>query len=487
MDEGVMDFVDSEGLVSRQDWLEAVKKVLGDSDFDQVLVSDLLGGIRIEPLYTSDFPPASSNSSRGGPLPDTGVSRRSSNISGQVNGWEIRQKHWLVDPKKTNKSILEDLERGVNSIELIVGDGEETGLASALSGVLMDVAAIAPIGSGDNVETARKFLAYAQSSDVSEQALLADLSCDPIGALASQGGVIGGVESSLSKVGLLASDVSKSFKNVTAVRIDGTLYANAGADPVTELAAMISTGVAYLRALTDAGLSIEDAFRQILLGVSVGSDQFLDIAKIRALRELWRYIGDSCDVEETPARIQASTSSSMITKIDPWVNILRTTVGCFAAAIGGADLITIDPFDSAIGIPNDLGLRLARNTHLVLMEEANLHRVIDPAGGSWYIESLTDQLSELAWVKFQEIESNGGIVDELKAGNLQDDVLETKLEIQKRIADGDQVVVGVNQFMFDDGNGLLRETHPKLPDRSVFEDEVNSLQPYRQDEGFEKR
>ena len=307
-----MDFVDSEGLVSRQDWLEAVNKVLGDSDFDQVLVSDLLGGIRVEPLYTSDFPPASSNSSRGGPLPDTGVSRRSSNISGQVNGWEIRQKHWLVDPKKTNKSILEDLERGVNSIELIVGDGEETGLASALSGVLMDVAAIAPIGSGDNVETARKFLTYAQSSDVSEQSLLADLSCDPIGALASQGGVKGGVESSLSKVGLLASDVSKSFKNVTAVRIDGTLYANAGADPVTELAAMISTGVAYLRALTDAGLSIEDAFRQILLGVSVGSDQFLDIAKIRALRELWRYIGDSCDVEETPARIQASTSSSMI-------------------------------------------------------------------------------------------------------------------------------------------------------------------------------
>ena len=120
------------------------------------------------------------------------------------------------------------------------------------------------------------------------------------------------------------------------------------------------------------------------------------------------------------------------------------------------------------------------------MEEANLHRVIDPAGGSWYIESLTDQLSELAWEKFQEIESNGGIVDELKAGNLQDDVLETKLEIQKRIADGNQIVGGVNQFMFDDGNGLSRETHPKLPSRSVFEEEVKSLQPYRQDEGFEK-
>ena len=487
MDEGVMDFVDNEGLVSRKDWLEAVEKVLGDNDFDQVLVSELLGGIRIEPLYTSDFPPASSNSPTGGPLPSTGASRRASNISGLINGWEIRQKHWLMDPKKTNKAILEDLERGVNSIELIVGDAEEKELVAALSGVLMEVAAVAPIGSGDNVETARKFLAYAESSDVSEQALLADLSCDPIGALASQGGVKGGIESSLSQIGLLASSVSKSFKNVTAVRIDGTLYANAGADPVTELAAMISTGVAYLRALTDAGLTIEDAFRQILLGVTVGSDQFLDIAKIRALRELWGYIGDSCGVEETPARIQASTSSSMITKIDPWVNILRTTVGCFAAAVGGADLITIDPFDSALGIPNDLGLRLARNTHLVLMEEANLHRVIDPAGGSWYIESLTDQLSELVWERFQDIESNGGIIDELKAGNLQDDVFEMKSEIQKRIADGNQVVVGVNQFMFDDGNELLREAHPKLLDRLVFEDEVKSLQPYRQDEGFGER
>ena len=146
-----MDFVDNEGLVSRKDWLEAVEKVLGDNDFDQVLVSELLGGIRIEPLYTSDFPPASSNSSRGGSLPSTGVNRRASNISGLTNGWEIRQKHWLMDPKKTNKSILEDLERGVNSIELIVDDVQEKDLATALSGVLLEVAAIAPIGPDDNV------------------------------------------------------------------------------------------------------------------------------------------------------------------------------------------------------------------------------------------------------------------------------------------------------------------------------------------------
>ncbi len=487
MDEGVMDFVDNEGLVSRKDWLEAVEKVLGDNDFDQVLVSELLGGIRIEPLYTSDFPPARSNSSRGGSLPGTGVNRRASNISGLTNGWEIRQKHWLTDPKKTNKSILEDLERGVNSIELIVDAVQEKDLATALSGVLLEVAAIAPIGPDDNVETAKKFLSYAESSDVSEQALLSDLSCDPIGALASHGGVKGGIESSLSQVGLLANNVSQSFKNVTTVRIDGTIYANAGADPVTEIATIISTGVTYLRTLTDAGLTIEDAFHQILLGATVGSDQFLDIAKIRALRELWGYIGNSCGLEETPARIQASTSSSMITRIDPWVNILRTTVGCFAAAVGGADLITIDPFDSAIGIPNDLGLRLARNTHLVLMEEANLHRVIDPAGGSWYIESLTDQLSELAWERFQRIESNGGIIEELKAGNLQDDVLEMKSEILKRIADGNQVVVGVNQFIFDEGNQVLRETQPKFLDRSVFEDEIKPLWPYRLDEGFEER
>ncbi len=486
MDDGLMDFVDAGEFVSQQDWLEAVRKVLGENDFDDVLVSNLSGGIRINPLYTGDASPVSHETSTGGPLPIRGVNRRASNISGRLNGWEIRQKHWLTDPKQTNKSILSDLERGVNSIELIVGSAGEKEFADALQGVLLDVAAIAPLGRGDNVEIARSFLSYAESAHVESENLLADLSCDPIGRLASQGGISDGIQASLNRVGNLASDVSKMYKNVTTVRIDGTVYANAGADPVTELAAIVSTGIAYLRALSDAGLDIEEAFRQILIVVGVGSDQFLEMAKIRALREVWGYVGDSCEVKETPVKIQASTSSSIITKVDPWVNILRTTVGCFAAAVGGADLVTVEPFDSAIGIPNDFGFRLARNTHLVLMEEANLHRVIDPAGGSWYVESLTDQLAELTWERLQAMETNGGVIDELKAGILQDKISSTKRETQRRIADTEQVIVGVNQFTFDDVNALSRDPYPDMPDVLTFEAEVKPIQPYRQDEGFEE-
>ena len=484
MDEGVMDFVGVDGLASQKDWLQAVKRVLGDSDFDDVLVSNLSGGIRIDPLYTKDSLPSEPNSSESGPSSNLGAGRRSSNISGTLNGWEIRQRHWLANPKKTNQLILSDLERGVSSVELIVGEVQEEDLEVALSGVLMEVAAVAPVGPGDNVETARSFLSFATASDVGSGELLADLSCDPIGQLAFRGGIKGGIEEALGKVGDLATDVSKEYQHVTTARIDGTPYAEAGADSVTELAAIVSTGIAYVRALSDAGLDIEDAFRQILTVVSVGPDQFLDIAKIRALREIWRYVGESCGVEEVPARIQAATSLSIITEVDPWVNILRTTVGCFAAAVGGADLITVAPFDSGIGVPDDFGLRLARNTHLVLMEEANIHRVIDPVGGSWYIESLTDQLAGLAWERFQTIERNGGIIGELKAGTLQDEIQRTKIETQRKISEGEKIIVGVNEFRLSDGIDLSRDAYPGMSDDSPLEDEVNPLQPYRQDEGF---
>ena len=180
--------------------------------------------------------------------------------------------------------------------------------------------------------------------------------------------------------------------------------------------------------------------------------------KIRFLREVWGYVGDSCEVKETPAKIQASTSSSIITKVDPWVNILRTTVGCFAAAVGGADLVTVEPFDSAIGIPNDFGFRLARNTSFGLMEEANLHRVIDPAGGSLCrIFNRSTRRANLG--EDFNVSKVTGVIDELKAGNSARQDISTKRETQRRIADTEQVVVGVNQFIFDEGN----EVFPRNP------------------------
>ena len=162
--------------------------------------------------------------------------------------------------------------------------------------------------------------------------------------------------------------------------------------------------------MDEAGVKTDVALSQCLIVVSVGTDQFFDIAKLRALRLLIANIGRECGVQDTKLRTQAQTPDFLISQDDPWVNLLRTTVSCFAAATGGSDIITLPTFDSAFGLPDEFGQRLARNTHLVLMEESNIHRVIDPAGGSWYVETITKEITDNAWKKFQEIEANGGFI-----------------------------------------------------------------------------
>ncbi|MCB0874548.1 MAG: methylmalonyl-CoA mutase small subunit, partial [Thermoleophilia bacterium] len=172
---------------------------------------------------------------------------------------------------------------------------------------------------------------------------------------------------------------------------DATVYNNAGAGDVHELAYALAVGVEYVRALTAAGLSVDEAFDQILFRVSAGTDQFLTIARLRALRELWSRVGEVLDV--TPAKrgaIQhAVTSERQLSRDDTYVNMLRATISCFSAAVGGAEIQTVLPFDTVLGLPDGFSRRIARNTQIALAEESNIGRVNDPGGGAWFIESMT--------------------------------------------------------------------------------------------------
>ena len=167
-------------------------------------------------------------------------------------------------------------------------------------------------------------------------------------------------------------------------------------------------GLAYLRACEQAGIDLAQAAAKLEFRYAAGIDQFLTIAKLRAARRLWARVTKACGIAPVAQRQQAVTAGAMMSRRDPWVNMIRTTVACFAAAAGGADAITVSPFDAAIGVPDALGLRIARNTQLLLREESHVHQVIDPAGGSYYVESLTDSLAQHAWGLFQELESGSG-------------------------------------------------------------------------------
>ena len=239
-----------------------------------------------------------------------------------------------------------------------------------------------------------------------------DLGADPLTAPFSERSA-----ANIADVVATAAKVTSYAGGVRAITVDGPALHNLGASASWELAGAVAAGVAYLRLLGEAGLSVPDSLRQISFRLAADDDQFMTVAKFRVLRRLWARVAEVVgEPDAGAARVHAVTSMPMMAQRDPWVNMLRTTVAAFGAGVGGADTVLVQPFDAAIpgGLPGTaagFARRIARNTQLLLLEESHLGRVLDPAGGSWFVEDLTEQLAEQAWEHFQQIEAHGGFAE----------------------------------------------------------------------------
>lgn len=371
--------------------------VLKGADFEKRLITDRPGGTIVEPLYDR----ANHGDVTGG-SPGAAPWVRGASTE-HTPGWDIRQRHDLLDdPAATNRAILDDLEQGATSILLrLHRKVSAADLSRALDGVLLDLATVA-LDAGPWAADAAPLLQALWA----EQGLAADsrrgaFRIDPIGAMARYGCGMP------DELGAVAAEVTSP--DVTAMAVDTTVYADGGASAVTEVAAALATGVEYLRWLTGAGLSVDDAAGQLEFTFAATEDQFETIAKLRAARLTWGRVIDASAGTRGGQTQHAVTSAAMYTTRDPWVNLLRATTAAFAAAAGGASAITVVPFDAAIGVPSELGRRTARNIGLLLQEESHVGHVTDPAGGSWYVENLTQQIADAAWELFQRIEGSGGM------------------------------------------------------------------------------
>ncbi len=243
-------------------------------------------------------------------------------------------------------------------------------------------------------------------------------------------------------VGSLAKQGFKS--PLTAA--DGRIIHNAGGSEAQELAYVVAVAVAYLRALEDAGTALDAARGMIEFRLSADADQFLTIAKFRALRALWARVEQACGLTPKPVFVSAETAWRMMTKRDPWVNMLRTTIAAFSAGVGGADALTVLPFTSAIGLPDRFARRVARNAELLLLEESNVAKVADPTAGSGGIEDLTDKLSRAAWTLFQEIEAAGGAPAALESGFIQEKVGKVRAAHEAATAQRKDALTGTTDF-----------------------------------------
>lgn len=430
-------------VATREDWREAVERVLRGRAFEDLLVSETAGGLEIQPLYTAADVSISESDV---PLDETRI----------VSGWDVRQRHVATDPAAANAEILEDLAKGVTSVEVVAPSGgwSSESLHTVVSGVLLDLAPVV-LAPHSDLGSVRAFAALIEERGDSESAG-SWLGLDPIGDVAR-----GGAAVSLSTAAAVGADIAPRLPAATVFTVDSTRYGDAGATPVQEIAWALATGVAYLRALEAAGLTVAQAASTIGFRSTAGADQFTTMATMRAARRLWNRVLHACGIpaDQRPHQIQAVTARSMFSRRDPWVNMLRSTSAALGAGLGGADAITVLPFDTAIGPSDRFGRRNARNIQLLLIEESQLGHLADPASGSWFVESLTNRLADEAWAAFQRVEASGGMEAALGDGSVVaaiDEAWSTRLG---RLARRTEQITGVSEFPELEGASVERRVN----------------------------
>ncbi|CAB4697481.1 MAG: methylmalonyl-CoA mutase [Actinobacteria bacterium] len=430
--QGSLDLAAPEDVWSTADWEKATAAVLrksrrmSDDDPDDLvwrkLTRTTLDGIEVTPL------------GRRALLDDLATSGRPT----RAGDWDIRAHFAPGTASVVHEEALVDLEGGVTSLWLSL-DGDPD-LATLLDGVLLDLAPVVLDAPGAPLAAAESFLAYAGDRELAAGTNL--------GAPAH-----GSVEDLVAVAGLARS------RGLLGVVVDATLVHDQGASDAQELGWSMAQGVGVLRTLTSAGVPLEDAAGLIEFRYAATDEQFPTIAKLRAARRLWARVLELSEAATREQRQHVVTSRPMMSKYDPWVNMLRTTVAAFAAGVGGADSVTVLPFDSALGRPDAFGRRIARNTSALLIDEAHVAHVADPAGGSYAVEKLTDDLALAGWEVFGAIESGE---------SLDERIAQTVAAREAQVATRKRPLTGLSEFP------NLAETLPEREPVSGWED----VRPY---------
>ncbi|TMJ86990.1 MAG: methylmalonyl-CoA mutase [Alphaproteobacteria bacterium] len=462
-----------------EDWLKLVDVALKGAPFEK-LVGKTYDGLKIEPIYPR--------------------ARGATPVAGRPAGWpwQIMQRIDHPDAAQANTQAVHDLENGASGLTLVFagangayGFGLEPtaeAVEKALEGIFVDAGISIELELGPQSRMAAIHVAeYVKRKGLDPAACDIRFGLDPLGACAVWGSspyswpeivpAVTGAIKGLAEIG---------FKGPFAAA-DGRVIHDAGGSEVQELAFVLAGGVAYLRALERAGVDLEDARGMVYARLSADADQFLTMAKFRALRLLWARIEQACGLRPKPIYISAQTAWRMLTQRDPYVNMLRATMATFSAGLGGANAVTVLPHTLALGLPDPFARRVARNTQLVLLQESNLAKVSDPAAGAGGIESLTRQLCEAAWALFQEIENAGGAFAALEQNLIQRRVAATRASREQNFARRKEVLTGATEFpnLHEFQVAVLDAKPVVLPPYGEAKFNFDALAPMRLAEPFE--
>ena len=397
------------------------------------------------------------------------------------------------DAATANRALLADLEGGANAILVTIAAPGQSGVRVAtvadwstlVTGVYLDLATIELDGGLAAIEAGQSLLAALPALAGTARTRRFQLNLDPIGTFARHGTVRQPVPAAIDASAALAKTFRAAEPLSRTMLASGLPYHEAGASEAQELAGMAATLIAYLRAFETVGVGPAEAVPHIAVHLATDADIFLTAAKTRAARTIIARIANACGAADAAAsvRLTAVSSRRMMARRDPWTNMLRTTVATAAASFGGADAILTRPFTDALGEADAFARRLARNTQIVAQEESGLGHVIDPVGGSWYVEKLTADLANEAWNLLQEIEADGGIIAALRSGLIQGRIAAVAAERAKAIATGRIELTGVSAFpkLGDDGVTVA----PRASSDLAMMPEIEPLTPIRLAAPFE--
>lgn len=437
-----------------ESWQKEAERLLKGKPLDSLsYLSD--EGIKIHPLYTQrDLPQEFKNE-----FPGFKYYLRSNKVCGyRTLPWKVVQRIDVASPEKANNIITSEIQNGINGFIIKTYDFTSDNLNGVVISGMNDFETLF-----DNVDIANTclhfkttfpieflalFIAFLEKKQISGQKIFGSIQYDFYGSNLSKGRLL--EKNSLKNLFLECYQLCKSYlPNFKSFVIDGTVFHECGATATQELSFTISKALELLKGLSQLGVvDIKELPQKILFKISLGSNIFFNIGKIRALRLLWAFIIEQFNIanDSFDVPIYAITSERNKSKLDIYVNMLRNTAETFSAIIGTADYIEVKPYDFLVSEPSEFSMRNSRNTHLVLMEEHNLRDVIDPAGGSWFIEAITWEIAHKSFEMLKNIESQGGFYENLLNGNIQDEISKAKTNRIKKLSNRDIVLVGVNRF-----------------------------------------
>ena len=436
--------------VSYEAWKEEAVASLKGAPFEKKLLNKTYEGITLEPIYTQE---SMEKYLARLTFPGAEDFLRGVHAGGYLaQPWAIAQAVDLVKPEDANAAFQQELAAGANALTFSL----ESNLALyGLSDMQALLKNICLKENGLNVYAGASalpllglFKARANANGYDTAAYHGAIGADPIATYALHGELEASLDCYYDQMAAAVRWAREKMPQVRTIYIQGSVYHNAGANAVQELAATMATAIAYMDALLARGLSVDDIAQSVRFGFSIGANFFMEIAKLRAARMIWSQIvkayggsGDSLKLN-----VAARTSAFTETKYDPYVNILRNTTQTFSAVVGGIDAMQVAPFDEACGASDEFSRRVARNIQVMMQHEFNLVSPVDPAGGSWYVETLTGQVAEAAWAEMQQIEAKGGMVACLQDGSWQEEVAQILAERLKKLATRSDRAVGTNMY-----------------------------------------